>query len=87
MDDLAIEHHDDPVRKLEQFIEVFADKQYRRTPVTGFDQARVDLRDRGEIQTKTRVGRNQDGNVLGHLAREHYALYIAARQRRDGCAR
>ena len=53
---IAVKHHDDPVGKFEDFIEIFADQQHCRAAIAGFDDLGADLRRRGEIQSEAGIG-------------------------------
>ena len=65
VDEFAVEHHDDSVGKLEDFVEIFADQQHRRTAITCLDDLRTDLRRRGKIQSKAGIGGDEHLNAAG----------------------
>ena len=78
-----MEHHDQPVRQLKQLVEVFADQQHRRAAVSRGHDLGMNLRDRGEIQTKTGIGGDQHLDLAAELPRQYRPLHIAARECRD----
>src|SRR5471030_3148787 len=59
MNDASIAHYDDAVREFQKLIQIFADQQDRRAGIAGSQYAVVDIRHRGEIQAKDRIGHDE----------------------------
>jgi hypothetical protein len=59
MNDASSAHDDDAVREFEQLVQIFADQEDRRTGIARSQYAVVDIRYRGEVQAKDRIGNDE----------------------------
>ena len=78
VDQRAVEHHHETIGELQKLVEIFADQQHGRAAIARRHDLGVDLRDRGKVETETRIGGDQNVDLTGKLAGEHGALHIAA---------
>ena len=83
IDELAVEHHHDPVGQLQQLVEILADQQHGGAAVARLHDLGMDLGHRREIEPEAGIGGDQHLDVAAEFARQHGALHVAARQRRD----
>ncbi|GCC49433.1 hypothetical protein chiPu_0033481, partial [Chiloscyllium punctatum] len=81
VDERAVEHHDQPIRQLQELVEVFADQKHRRATVAGGHDLGMDLRHRSEVEPEAGIGGDQHFDVARQLACQHRALHVAAGER------
>ncbi|RMP58716.1 Polar amino acid ABC-type transport system, permease protein [Pseudomonas syringae pv. atrofaciens] len=80
---LAVVNDHDTVCQAQQFVKVFTEQQDRCAAVASVDQALVNERDTGEVQTEYRVGDDQHRDVVGQFTGQYSALYVASGQGAD----
>src|SRR6516165_5297355 len=77
VDDASLRHHEDAIGQLEQLVEVLADQQHRGAAVARRHKLAADLRDGGDVESKARVGDDQEFDLARELTRQHDPLHVA----------
>ena len=83
--DLALVHHQDPVRERQDLVELQRDQQDRAAFVALLHETAVEVLDRAHVEASGRLRGDQHLRVAGDLARRHDLLLVAARE--PACAR
>ncbi len=82
-DDLAVEHHEQPVGECHHLVEFGRDDQHGGAAVTLLDDPGVDVLDRADVDPAGRLRCDDEIDVATELASGDHLLLVAARQRRQ----
>jgi hypothetical protein len=85
-DDLALAHHEDPVREAEQLLELGGDEQHTHAVLGERGEQVVDRPPGADVHAARRLVGDQRPRVAQQHAREQHLLLVAARQRAGGRA-
>jgi len=80
LDDLALEHHADPVGHLAHDAEIVGDEQHRHVePALQLREELEDLRLHGHVEGRGWLVGNQEIGLVGEAHGDHHALALTAR--------